>query len=80
MRGFREVGEIRYKGGRPKGGLNDQVEKIGGHLQVLICQKESEEKGKSKLPDGGKKRTPSLLNLAPTSLPSGGSALVDDYG
>jgi hypothetical protein len=34
---------------------------------VLIFESESEEREKRELLDGGGKRTPSLLNLAPTS-------------
>ena len=37
-------------------------------MEVLICEKESEERGKRKLLDGGMKRTPSLLNLPSTTV------------
>jgi hypothetical protein len=46
-------------------GLNGRIGKTADHLQVFICEKESEERGKRGLPDRGEKRTPSLLNLAP---------------
>jgi hypothetical protein len=48
-------------------GLNGRVGKIGDHLQILTFEKESEERGKREFLDGREKRTPSLLNLAPTS-------------
>ena len=48
--------------------LNGRVEQTGAHWQVLIFGKESEEKGKRELLDGGEKRTPSVLNLPPTYL------------
>ena len=44
-----------------------RVAKTGGRLQMLIFEKESEERGKREHFEGGGKRTPSLLNLAPTS-------------
>jgi len=47
--------------------LNGRVEKIGAHLQVLICEKESEERAKRELLDRGGKRTPSVLILPPTT-------------
>jgi hypothetical protein len=42
-------------------GLNRGVGKTGGHLQVFIFEKESEERGKRGLIDGGEKRAPLLV-------------------
>ena len=47
-------------------GLNGRVGRTMAHIKVLIFEKESEEKGKRGHFEGGGKRTPSLLNLAPT--------------
>ena len=46
-------------------GLNGGVGKAADHLQVFICEKESEVRGKREHFEGGGERTPSLLNLAP---------------
>jgi len=57
--GIREAGKSM--------GFNGRVEQTGAHLQALICEKESEESGKRKLPGGRIKRNPSLLNLPPNA-------------
>jgi len=45
--GIREAGKSM--------GFNGRVEQTGAHLQALICEKESEESGKRKLPGGRRK-------------------------
>jgi len=43
--------------------LNGRVGKIEAYSQALIFGRESEERGKGELFDGGRKRTSSVLNL-----------------
>ena len=48
-------------------GLNGWDGKTGDHLQVSICEKESEECGKGNFLTEGRKELPSLLPLARTN-------------
>ncbi len=60
-------------------GLNGRVEWTVSPSKVLISEKESEERGERGHFEGGGKRTPSLLNLAPTYLQWRDDLGVDDY-
>jgi hypothetical protein len=61
-------------------GANGLVGKTGAHLEVLILEREPGEGAKMQLLDGGGKRTPSLVNLAPTSPQTEASLEVNNYG
>jgi hypothetical protein len=61
------MGEIRHEGGRLINGPKWSGRADEAYLHVLIFKEELEGRAKNEVLDGGGKRTPSPLNLPPTS-------------
>ena len=74
------MGEIPHEEGRLMGEFKWSSLENRIHWQVIISEKESEARRKRSHFEGAGKRTPSLLNLAPTYLHCQIVLNIGDYG